>query len=122
VGIEIMIYIANHYRPPNLRAAVGIFGRPNVVRNADYVVVLGGGSGTLDEVDLAVSMEKKIIPYGATSGAARNALDRMRADLRLREWITRDLFDALDSCTVADEYIELVEKIIVADRGSGIRE
>jgi hypothetical protein len=85
VGIEIMTYIADHYRPPSLRAAVGVFGRPNVVRNPDYVLVLGGGHGTLDEVDLAVSMGKKIIPYGATCGAARSALDRMRTDLEL--WV-----------------------------------
>lgn len=59
IGIEIMTYIADHYRPPDLRAAIGIFGRPNVVRNADFVLVIGDGTGTLDEVDLAVSMGKR---------------------------------------------------------------
>ncbi|MFG1885978.1 hypothetical protein [Micromonospora sp. NPDC049102] len=122
VGIEIMTYIANHYRPPSLGAAVGVFGHPNVVRNADYVLVFGGGQGTLDEIDLAISMEKKIIPYGATGGAARSALDRMRINLRLREWITQDLFDSLDSCAIADEFIDLVERIIATDRRSDIRE
>lgn len=115
VGIEVMTYIANHYRPPNLRAAVGIFGHPNVVRDADYVIVIGGGRGTLDETDLAISMGKKILPYGATCGCASAVLDRMRTVPRLREWIMPDLFERLDSCTLADEFIELVEEIIVAN-------
>jgi transcriptional regulator with XRE-family HTH domain len=122
IGIEIVTYIANHYRPPGLGVAVGIFGHRNVVHNADYVLVFGGGQGTLDEIDLALSMEKKIIPFAASGGAARVALDRLRFDLRLREWITQDLFGALGSCSVADGFIELAEQIIVTDRRSDIRE
>jgi hypothetical protein len=59
-----MTYLANHYRPPSLGAAVGIFGHPNVVRTADYVLVLGGGQGTTDEVDLAISMGRSSFPTG----------------------------------------------------------
>lgn len=41
VGIEVMTYIADHYRPPDFVAAVGLFGRQNVVRDVDCVVVVG---------------------------------------------------------------------------------
>jgi predicted Rossmann-fold nucleotide-binding protein len=54
IGIEVMTYVADQYRPPELKAAIGVFGHANVVRDADYVIVIGGGSGTLDEVDLAL--------------------------------------------------------------------
>jgi len=68
IGIETMTYIADHYRPPNYLAAVGVFGRSNVVRHADFVIVIGGGPGTLDEVDLAFSMSKRLIPFVRSGG------------------------------------------------------
>ena len=117
-----MTYIANHCRPPSLGAAVGIFGHPNVVRNADYVLVLGGGQGTTDEVDLAISMGKKLVPYGATAGVARVALDRLRADPRLRAWITQELFGRLESCAAAEDFTGLATQMIAADRGSRVHE
>lgn len=32
---RVMTYIADHYRPSDLTMAIGLFGRPNVVRNVD---------------------------------------------------------------------------------------
>jgi hypothetical protein len=40
----------------------------------------------------------------------------------LRKWITPDLFETLDSCASAGVFIDLIEKIVLADRGSGVHE
>jgi hypothetical protein len=122
IGIEIMTYIADHYRPPTLQAAVGLFGRSNVVRNADLVLVIGGGHGTTDEVDLAASMGKKIIPFPASGGAARHAFERMRTNAVLRAWLPDDTFTALGDCTDAHTFTKLVDQIISTDPGSVISE
>ena len=121
IGIEIMTYIADHYRPPTLQAAVGVFGRPNVVRNADFVIIVGGGLGTLDEVDLAISMGKRIVPFVASGGAARHAFERLGSDVRLRSWMPEADFAALGICASADEYAKIVEHVF-ADPGSALSE
>jgi hypothetical protein len=122
VGIEIMTYIADHYRPPSLRAAVGLFGRPNVVRHADFVLVVGGGHGTLDEMDLAFSMAKRLIPFVASGGAARQAYQRMRTNVDLRQWVGDQVFDALGSCATGEDYARLVHQILTDTSGSDICE
>ncbi|MGX6601702.1 hypothetical protein ACWKSP_06135 [Micromonosporaceae bacterium Da 78-11] len=122
VGMEIMTYIADHYRPPALLAAVGVFGRANVVRNAHFVLVVGGGHGTLDEIDLAVSMAKRLIPFPHTGGAARHAYERMHRDVNLRAWLPDEMFDALGSREQADDVTEIVEQILSIDPGSPARE
>lgn len=114
VGIEIMTYIADHFRPPNLQAAVGLFGRHNVVRRADYVVVIGGGAGTLDEIDLAIAMGKRILPLPASGGAARHAYQRLRTDPALRSWLSEQTFAALDGCATANAFTTLFEQILTA--------
>jgi len=93
-----MTYIADRYRPPALRAAVGLFGRPSVVRHADFVIIIGGGHSTLDEMDLAISMGKRILPFPPSGGAARQAYERMQSSARLRAWLPADIFAALGSC------------------------
>jgi hypothetical protein len=117
IRIEIMTYIADHYRPPALLAAVGLFGRHNVVRHADFVIFIGGGNGTLDELDLATSMGKRIVPFAASGGAARHALDRLGANVSLRGWMPEATFAALGSCVSADAYANVLEQVL-ADPGS----
>jgi hypothetical protein len=119
IGIEIMTYIADHYRPPTLQAAVGVFGRPNVIRHADFVVIVGGGGGTLDEFELALSMGKKVIPFAPSGGTALRALERMQTDVTLREWMPDDAFSALTSCASADEFVKIVEQIFATTPRSG---
>jgi SLOG cluster4 family len=118
IGIEIMTYIADHYRPPALRAAVGLFGRPNVVRCADFVIFIGGGPGTLDEVDLAISMGKRIVPFAASGGAARHAFERMAADVSLRGWMPEATFAALGCCASASEYASVLEQVLAETRSA----
>jgi SLOG cluster4 family len=112
IGIEIMTYIADHYRPPTLKNVIGVFGRANVVRNADFVIVVGGGSGTLDEVELAISMGKKIVPFVASGGAARNTFDRITSELYLHAWMRADNFDSLGNCSSGEEYVGIIEHIL----------
>lgn len=118
VGIEIMTYIADHYQPPTLQAAVGVFGRPNVVRHADFVIVIGGSHGTLDEVDLAISMGKRILPFEPSGGAARCCYERMRADVSLRAWLPDGVFAALGSCASAEEFTKVVEQVLTDTGGA----
>lgn len=111
IGIEIMTHIADRYRPPNLRAAVGVFGRSNVVRHADFVLIVGGGSGTLDEVDLALSMGKRIIPFAGSGGAAQLAADRLAGDVDSRTWMPPGIWDTLRDCQSADSYARIVGQL-----------
>ncbi|MQA26612.1 MAG: hypothetical protein GEU94_14360 [Micromonosporaceae bacterium] len=132
VGIEVMTYIADHYRPPDFTVAVGLFGRRNVVRDAHYVLVIGGGAGTQDEVDLALSMSKKVVALPASGGTARRFHDRAKRDTRLRAWLTDDRFALLDRCTdagqftddsgdaldsLAEEFTKIVEDLITDNQG-----
>lgn len=117
IGIEIMTYIADHYRPRGLGSVVGVFGRSNVVRHADYVLVLGGGEGTLDEIDLAISMGKAMLPLSATGGTARWAYGRLVADESLRAHLLDEEFQALRACDV-QQYVRIVEKILTMPRRS----
>lgn len=109
VGIEVMTYIGDHYRPPDLQATVAHFGRSNVVKNADLVLVVGGGQGTRIEVDLAIAMGKQIIPFPASGGAAVYALSRMMEDAELCRGLPPDAASTLATCSV-DKYAEVVEQ------------
>jgi hypothetical protein len=99
VGIEVMTYIVDHYRPPDFVAAVGLFGRQNVVRDADCVVIIGGAAGTAEEIDLAAYCGTVIIPFPATGGTARRRYERAQDDARLRRCIPGQYFDALAAGT-----------------------
>lgn len=112
VGIEVMIYIGDHYRPPGVSGVVGLFGRRNVVRDADVVVVVGGGAGTQDEVDLAVSLNRKVVALPASGGAARHVHEQAGQDRRLRDWMTDEEFDALGRCDTAEEFARIVGHLV----------
>lgn len=131
VGIEVMTYIADHYRPPDFTVAVGLFGRPNVVRDAHYVLVIGGAAGTQDEVDLAVSMGKRLIALPASGGTALRFHRRACRDPRLRAWLSDEEFALLDASANIDslaseaegsdrageQFARLVDDLITNDPG-----
>lgn len=118
VGIEVMTYTADHYRPPGLDSVVGRFGRPNVVGDADYVIVVGGGQGTQDEMDLATSMRKRIIPLPATGGTAGSIYAAVQSDSRMRDWMRPQDFAALETYADADSFTNVVEKLLEANPGA----
>lgn len=116
VGIEVVTHVADRFRPPDLQDAVARFGRRNVVADADYVLVVGGGAGTRDEVDLAISMGKCVVPLRVSGGTACAIYDRMAGDERLRHWIPAAAFTALGRSRVelsAD--IHDVEQVVERD-------
>jgi hypothetical protein len=121
VGIEVMTYIADHYHPPGIAAAIAVFGHRNVVSAADLILVIGGGTGTQDEVDLALSMGKKIIAMPASGGTARRFHDQARRDPRLRTWISAASFAALDvtaqTARPGEEFVTIVEDLLDASLG-----
>lgn len=117
VGIEVMTYIADHYRPPDFTAAMGLFGRQNVVRNADYVIVVGGATGTAEEIDLAVYSGTTIIPLPASGGTARRIYERALSNPRLRRCLPERHFDTLATCTDADQFVEIVKNALEDRQG-----
>ncbi|MFC9693299.1 hypothetical protein ACFTSF_32420 [Kribbella sp. NPDC056951] len=125
VGIEVMTHIADHYQPPGLRGAVAIFGRRNVISDAEYVVVVGGGSGTRAEADLAIALGKRVLPYGASGGTARAMFQQVRRHPPLTSWISSDQLAKLDSCAsldsgastmdieqMTDDFVELLDNVV----------
>lgn len=112
VGIEVMTYIADHYRPPDFTATIGLFGRQNVVRGADCVVALGGATGTADEIDLAAYSGTTIVPMPASGGTARHCYERARREARLRARIPAQHFEALGTCHDAEQFVEILSQVI----------
>ncbi len=117
VGIEVMTYIADHYRPPDFAAAVGLFGRQNVVRDVDCVVVVGGAAGTLEEIDLAAYRGTTVIPFPASGGSARRMYERAQGDTRLRRCVPGEYFDALATCRDAEHFAEMVKELVEDRQG-----
>jgi hypothetical protein len=126
-----MTYIADHYHPPEVTVAVAVFGHRNVVQTADLILVVGGGAGTQDEIDLALSMDKKVIALPASGGTARCFHDHARRDPRLRAWIPEQAFAALDALAhpaklaaaagkhdrPGEEFARIVEDLLASDHG-----
>ncbi|GIG02079.1 hypothetical protein Cci01nite_71720 [Catellatospora citrea] len=118
VGIEVMTYIANNFRPSHLQRAVGIFGHANVVHGVDTVIFVGGGRGTQDELDLVLAAGTPMIPIARSGGAARRAYMLMEGDIRLRQWISTADFTALGACSDVATITETTLRLIT-DRLQG---
>ncbi|GAA2619316.1 hypothetical protein GCM10010411_63820 [Actinomadura fulvescens] len=119
VGIEVMTYIADQYRPPDVALALGLFGHRNVIHDAKYVIVLGGSAGTRTEIDLALSMGKRVIPLPCSGGTARRFYHQAARDKRLRQWMADDHFAALNACDdPGEDFIRIVEHLITTDLGA----
>ncbi|WP_144121042.1 hypothetical protein [Catellatospora sichuanensis] len=114
VGVEVMTYIANNYRPAHLRRTVGIFGHANVVRDVRLAVIVGGGRGTHDEIDLALEGGTRLLPLNASGGAAQRAYLLMRTDVSLRSWIAEADFAALEHCADMHTITDVTRRLITA--------
>ncbi len=130
VGIEVITHIADHYQPPGLRGAVAIFGRRNVIFDADYVVIVGGGSGTQAEADLAMSMGKRILPLGASGGSAKAVYRQTLRAQRHSGWMKDTTRETLASCAelgndaelaaiqrMTDDFVYLIDNLVDTDEG-----
>jgi hypothetical protein len=111
VGAEVLTYIADQHHPAGLSTVRGILGHPNVVREADYVLVVGGGSGTQSEIDTAISMGKRLLPMPLSGGAAARTYMTMLGDAQLRAWLSDATFSALATAD-ADQFAQLAETVI----------
>jgi transcriptional regulator with XRE-family HTH domain len=111
VGAEVITWIADHQHPDGLDAARGIFGHENVVRDADYMLIVGGGGGTMTEAEIAISTGKRLLPMPASGGTAETIYMRMARDAGLRQWLPRDTFQAL-LLADASEYAQMAEAVI----------
>lgn len=114
VGIEVLTYVADHFRPAELGAVTGVFGRPNVVKGSDYVLVVGGGPGTEEEVGIAVSMGKRVIPMPSSGGAAAAAYASLRDNADLRAWMGEQQFAELETAD-AGQYAAIVDRVLPGD-------
>jgi DNA-binding XRE family transcriptional regulator len=113
IGIEVMTYIADHYRPADFTMTPSLFGRQNVVHGAEYALIIGGGPGTADEADLGVFMGVKVVPFPHTSGTARQFYETARVQRWMRSWMPETEFAALGNCTDADEFVMLVQHLVL---------
>ena len=114
VGAEVLTYVADHHHPEGLSAVRGIIGHPNVVHDADYVLVVGGGSGTQSEIDTAVSEGKRVLPMPLSGGTAARAYMTMLGDPPLRAWLPDAMFSALATAD-AGQFAELAETAIAQE-------
>lgn len=114
IGAEVLTYIADQHHPAGLESVRGIIGHANVVRDADYVMVVGGGPGTQSEVDTALSTGKRVLPMPLSGGAAARAYMRMLADEALRAWLPDAVFSALATAG-AEKFAELAETVIARE-------
>jgi hypothetical protein len=114
VGAEVLTYIADRHHPDGLDTVRGILGHQNVVRDADYVLVVGGGSGTQSEADTALASGKRVLPMPSSGGAAAQVYMRLITDARLRAWLPDAVFEALSTAS-AGKFAELAESVIGKD-------
>ncbi|MFI6681742.1 hypothetical protein [Kribbella sp. NPDC050469] len=130
IGIEVITHIADHYQPPGLRGAVAIFGRRNVIFDAEYVVIVGGGGGTQAEADLAMSMGKRILPLGASGGTAKAIYHQTLRVPRLSSWMAEATRATLTACAeldgdaeptaverVTDDFVYMIDNLVESEQG-----
>lgn len=117
VGIEVMTYVADQFRPPGFSMTAALFDHENVVRGADLLLVVGGGFGTAAEVTLARQVGKTIVPFPRTGGTASSCFELMRVDPRHRGGLAESVLDEIGSCENSAQYGMLVERIVTMKVG-----
>lgn len=106
IGIEVVTYVADQFRPVGFSMSTARFGRENVVHGGDLMVVAGGASGTAAEIAIAQALGIPVLPYAATGGTATRTLEAMRA---ANPTATGPVAE-LDQCTTPAQFTALVER------------
>jgi hypothetical protein len=114
VGIEVMTYLADHYRPAGTLVVIGRVGHERVVETCDYLIGLGGGAGTMVELDLAAIAGKKMLLLPASGGAVA-AYAAATTDPDPYAWLSANHRAALGSAE-PEVLIETVKNAIRTDR------
>lgn len=112
IGIEVMTYVADQFRPSGFSMTAALFGRENVIRGADLLLVVGGGAGTAAEITLARQAGKTIVPFPGTGGTASRCFEQMRADPRQLGGLAESVLDEIAACENSAQYGMLVERIV----------
>jgi transcriptional regulator with XRE-family HTH domain len=112
VGIEVMTYVADQFRPSGFSMTAALFDHENVVRSAGLILVVGGGAGTAAEVTLARQAGKMIVPFPRTGGTASRCFELIRADPRHRGGLPDSVLDEIAVCENSAQYGMLVERIV----------
>lgn len=111
LGAEVLTYIADQHHPDGLDSVRGIIGHDNVVRDSDWVLVVGGGAGTQAEIDTAFTAGKRVLPMPVSGGTAARVYMRMLGDETLRAWLPDVTFSALATAD-ASQFAELADAVI----------
>ncbi len=94
VGIEVMTYIADQYRPPTSPWPSVCSGIATSSRTRSSSSSSAAGLKTQAEVDLALSMGKPVIALPASGGTARRFYHQAARDHRLRAPLDDEQFAA----------------------------
>jgi hypothetical protein len=114
VGIEVMTHLADHYSPPGTLVVIGKLGHQRVIETCDYLVAVGGGTGTMVELDLAAVAGKKMLLVRAGGGAVARYTDSA-ADPDPYAWLSTDHRAALQESAEPDVLIETIKTAIRTD-------
>lgn len=106
IGIEVVTYVADQFRPVGFSTSTARFGRENVVHGGDLMVVAGGASGTAAEIVIAQALGIPVLPYAPTGGTAARTLEAMRAANPTSTGPVAEL----DQCTSPAQFTALVER------------
>jgi DNA-binding XRE family transcriptional regulator len=106
IGIEVVTYVADQFRPAGFSMSAARFGRENVVHGADLMIVIGGASGTAAEVTIAQALGMPVLPFRPTGGTAARTLEALvdagqSSGGYLAELVT---------CTTPTQFTALVER------------
>lgn len=108
IGIEVVTYVADQFRPAGFAMSTARFGRENVVHGADLMVVAGGAAGTAAEVAIAQALSIPVLPFARTGGTAARALEQLRAAAPSDTGLLSDL----ERCTTPTQFTALIERAV----------
>ena len=97
--------------PPAFDSVSGIIGHENVVRDAEHVLIIGGGQGTEAEAQLALAMKKKLLPMPASGGTAAQVYASLEHEADHRKWLSVEAFTELRTAGPA-EYVRIVDEAL----------
>lgn len=106
IGIEVVTYVADQFRPAGFAMSTARFGRENVVHGADLMIVIGGAAGTAAEVSIAQALGMPVLPYGPTGGTAARTLEELRA----QSGTSTGLVAELAECVTPNQFTAITER------------
>ncbi|MBO0607563.1 helix-turn-helix transcriptional regulator [Myceligenerans salitolerans] len=114
IGIEVITYVADQFRPGGFTRTTARFGHANVVDGVDLVLIVGGGAGTAAEAAIAADAGTPVLPFPRTGGAAATCLDRES----FQQLLPAGTVTALTEAATAAAYGALVEQAISTRTGN----